>query len=141
MSIRLLAGEKRELFYAICLNGQMETLGDALIAKGSLSDVPAYPRVVMDAVLTHNAHGVLFCHNHPGGTIAPHDGAGPLHMAFAAGPDDLPAWRARLAAHGVAVEAAMDWPQGGQSIYFRDPDGHCLELASRGLWPGVWPAP
>ena len=69
--IRLLAGEKRELFYAICLNGQMETLGDALIAKGSLSDVPAYPRVVMDAVLTHNAHGVLFCHNHPGGTIAP----------------------------------------------------------------------
>lgn len=69
--VRLLEGEKRELFYAICLNGQMETLGDALIAKGSLSDVPAYPRVVMDAVLTHNAHGVLLCHNHPGGSIAP----------------------------------------------------------------------
>lgn len=68
---RLLAGEKRELFYAICLNGQLETIGDALIARGSLCDVPAYPRVVMDAVLTHNAHGVLLCHNHPGGTIAP----------------------------------------------------------------------
>lgn len=68
---RLLMGEKRELFYAICLNGQMETLGDVLIARGSLCDVPAYPRVVMDAVLTHNAHGVLLCHNHPGGTIAP----------------------------------------------------------------------
>lgn len=69
--VHLLAGEKRELFYAVCLNGQMETLGDALIAKGSLSDVPAYPRVVLDAALTHNAHGVLLCHNHPGGTIAP----------------------------------------------------------------------
>jgi len=69
--IRLLDGEKRELFYAICLNGQMETIGDVLVAKGSLSDVPAYPRVVLDAVLTHNAHGVIFCHNHPGGTIAP----------------------------------------------------------------------
>ncbi len=68
---RLLAGEKREMFYAICLNGQMETIGDALIARGSLSDVPAYPRVVMDAALTYNAHGVLLCHNHPGGTIAP----------------------------------------------------------------------
>lgn len=68
---RLLAGEKREMFYAICLNGQMETLGDVLIARGSLSDVPAYPRVVMDAVLTHNAHGVLLCHNHPGGAVAP----------------------------------------------------------------------
>jgi len=49
----------------------METLGAALIAKGSLSDVPAYPRIVVDAVLTRNAHGVLLCHNHPGGSIAP----------------------------------------------------------------------
>lgn len=68
---RLLKGEKRELFYAVCLNGQMETLGNALIAKGSLSDVPAYPRIVLDAALTYNAHGVLLCHNHPGGSIAP----------------------------------------------------------------------
>ncbi len=68
---RLLRGEKRELFYAICLNGQMETIGDVLIARGSLSDVPAYPRVVLDAVLTHNAHGVILCHNHPGGTLVP----------------------------------------------------------------------
>lgn len=69
--IRLLHGEKRELFYAICLNGKMETIGDVLIAKGSLSDVPAYPRIVMDAVLTHNAHAVLLCHNHPSGSAAP----------------------------------------------------------------------
>lgn len=69
--LRLLEGEKRELFYAICLNGQMETLACVQIARGSLSDVPAYPRVVMDAVLTHNAHGVLLCHNHPGGSVAP----------------------------------------------------------------------
>lgn len=69
--VSLLAGEKRELFYAVCMNGQMETLGAVLIAKGSLSDVPAYPRIVMDAVLTRNAHGVLLCHNHPGGTIVP----------------------------------------------------------------------
>jgi len=69
--MRLLEGEKRELFYAVCLNGQMETLACVQIARGSLSDVPAYPRVVMDAVLTHNAHGVLLCHNHPGGTVTP----------------------------------------------------------------------
>lgn len=69
--MRLLEGEKRELFYAVCLNGQMETLGNALIAKGSLSDVPAYPRIVLDAVLTYNAHGVLLCHNHPGGSAVP----------------------------------------------------------------------
>ena len=69
--IRLLMGEKREMFYAICLNGQMEVIGCALIAQGSLSDVPAYPRIVMEAVLTHNAHGVLLSHNHPGGSVTP----------------------------------------------------------------------
>ncbi len=69
--IRLLHGKKREMFYAICLNGQMETIADALIAQGSLSDVPAYPRIVLDAVLTHNAHGVLLCHNHPSGSVTP----------------------------------------------------------------------
>ncbi|HPJ01360.1 MAG TPA: DNA repair protein RadC [Candidatus Limiplasma sp.] len=69
--IRLLQGEKRELFYAICLDGQMQTLADVLIAKGSISDVPAYPRIVMDAVLTHNAHAVLLCHNHPSGSVMP----------------------------------------------------------------------
>jgi len=69
--VRLLDGEKRELFYAICLNGQMATLGNALIARGSLSDVPAYPRIVLEAALTYNAHGVLLCHNHPGGTVMP----------------------------------------------------------------------
>jgi len=29
--------------------------------------------------------------------------------------------------------AGSDWG-GGHSIYFRDPDGHLLELATPGLW-------
>ena len=70
----------------------------------------------------------------PGGTIPPHDGHGPLHVAFAVAAADLPAWEQRLAAHKVAIEGRTDWPRGGQSIYFRDPDGHLLELATPGLW-------
>ncbi|MDZ4820644.1 MAG: glyoxalase, partial [Planctomycetota bacterium] len=26
------------------------------------------------------------------------------------------------------------WPQGARSIYFRDPDGHLLELLTPGFW-------
>jgi catechol 2,3-dioxygenase-like lactoylglutathione lyase family enzyme len=70
----------------------------------------------------------------PGGTIPGHDGAGPLHMAFSIGKDELPRWERQLAAHGVAIEGATDWSRGGRSIYFRDPDGHLLELATPGLW-------
>jgi catechol 2,3-dioxygenase-like lactoylglutathione lyase family enzyme len=71
----------------------------------------------------------------PGGTIPGHDGAGPSHLAFAIPADELPAWEDRLAAHGVAIEGRTNWPRGGKSIYFRDPDGHLLELATPGLWP------
>ena len=37
----------------------------------------------------------------PGGTIPPHDGHGPLHLAFAIAGDALPQWEERLRAHGV----------------------------------------
>ena len=70
----------------------------------------------------------------PGGTIPPHDGHGPLHMAIAIAADALPRWEERLRDHGVAIEGRTDWSRGGHSIYFRDPDRHLLELATPGLW-------
>jgi catechol 2,3-dioxygenase-like lactoylglutathione lyase family enzyme len=71
----------------------------------------------------------------PGGTIPPHDGNGPLHVAFGVAADALAGWEAHLEAHTIAIEGRTDWPRGGKSIYFRDPDGHLLELATPGLWP------
>lgn len=71
------------------------------------------------------------------GEIPPHDGHGPLHCALAVAAADLPAWEARLAARGVPIEARTHWPRGSVSVYFRDPDGHLMELATPRLWP-VW---
>ncbi|GGG25177.1 VOC family protein [Chelatococcus composti] len=70
----------------------------------------------------------------PGGTIPPHDGNGPLHVGLGVPSEDMGAWEARLAAHGIPIEGRTEWPRGGRSIYFRDPDGHLVEL----LTPGVW---
>ena len=70
----------------------------------------------------------------PGGTIPPHDGAGRLHLAFAISAAELGEWRERLRSHGVPIEGEMNWPRGGTSLYFRDPDGHLVELATPGLW-------
>jgi catechol 2,3-dioxygenase-like lactoylglutathione lyase family enzyme len=70
----------------------------------------------------------------PGGTIPPHDGQGPLHMAFAVAAEDLPAWEERLQERSIAVEGRTRWAKGGESVYFRDPDGHLLEFATPGLW-------
>jgi catechol 2,3-dioxygenase-like lactoylglutathione lyase family enzyme len=70
----------------------------------------------------------------PGGIIPAHDGTGPLHVAFAVTSQELPQWEAQLEANGIEILSRVSWPRGGHSIYFRDPDGHLLEL----LTPGVW---
>jgi catechol 2,3-dioxygenase-like lactoylglutathione lyase family enzyme len=71
----------------------------------------------------------------PGGTIPGHDGDAGGHLAFAIAAADLPAWEARLAALGIAVESRVTWEAGGLSVYFRDPDGRSVELATPGIWP------
>ena len=70
----------------------------------------------------------------PRGVVPGHDGQGPVHMAFAIEAADYESWRERLAARGVALRGEMAWPKGGRSLYFDDPDGHLIELATPGLW-------
>ncbi|WP_306226241.1 VOC family protein [Bosea beijingensis] len=76
----------------------------------------------------------LLTQSSAGGTIPPHDGSGPLHIAFAIDAEELPVWEARLAELSIAVEGRMQWECGSTSLYFRDPDGNLLELATPGLW-------
>ena len=43
-------------------------------------------------------------------------------------------WQAHLTAAGVPIEAEVRWPQGGYSLYLRDPAGNSIELATAALW-------
>lgn len=63
-----------------------------------------------------------------------HDGDGQLHLAFSIRATDLNAWERRLAERGIAIVEHRSWERGGRSVYFRDPDGHLLELATPGVW-------
>jgi catechol 2,3-dioxygenase-like lactoylglutathione lyase family enzyme len=72
-----------------------------------------------------------------GGSLSipsPHNGDGELHIAFAISASELTRWEAWLQDNGIAVEEKRTWDGGGQSIYFRDPDRHLLEIASPGVW-------
>ena len=69
--LSILAGERTERFYVVSLNAKCNVLGRRKISEGSLSEVSAYPRMVMETALNYNAHSVLLGHNHPGGTCAP----------------------------------------------------------------------
>ena len=69
--VQLLRGRKEENFYVIGLNAQMQVLGNALISKGTVDEVQAYPRQVAAAVMRFNARYAVLCHNHPGGNVVP----------------------------------------------------------------------
>ena len=69
-----------------------------------------------------------------GGVIPGHDGDGHLHMAFAIEKKELKGWRGWLDEQGIEIESTVEWPRGGTSIYFRDPDRHVIELATPGTW-------
>lgn len=72
--------------------------------------------------------------HYPEGYIPPHDGSGPLHIGLAVTKEQQPHWEQHLAAHGIEIEGRMSWEHGGESIYFRDPDNHLLELVTPGIW-------
>ena len=74
----------------------------------------------------------------PGRSVPSHGTVGAGHLAFLATDDQLESWRGRLEAAGLAIEAEVEWPAGGRSIYFRDPAGNSLEFAPPSLWGGGW---
>jgi len=71
----------------------------------------------------------------PGGLVPGHAAIGPAHLAFAIDTADVSPWLERLASLGVSIESRVDWAAGGHSLYFRDPDGRSVELATPGTWP------
>ena len=70
----------------------------------------------------------------PRGHIPGHDGSGRLHMAFSIQESDAERWKQTLAARNVELISEICPEQGGISLYFHDPDGHVIELATPSIW-------
>lgn len=66
--------------------------------------------------------------------VPTHGAHGPGHVSFAMLPADISAWREHLAQNSVPIEAEITWPSGGFSLYFRDPAGNSVELATPQTW-------
>ena len=62
------------------------------------------------------------------------DATGSIHVAFGIARSDLSNWEAWLAQQGIPIEERKTWKHGGQALYFRDPDGHLLEVVTPGVW-------
>ena len=70
----------------------------------------------------------------PGGIIPPSDGKGELHLAFSVTKSKLDELEKWLLENKIQIESRVKWDRGGESIYFRDPDKHSIELALPRIW-------
>lgn len=66
--------------------------------------------------------------------VPPHGTIGKGHACFRVSGDNLDATAEKLKAAGIGIESEVHWPQGGRSIYFRDPGGNSLECAEAKIW-------
>jgi len=62
------------------------------------------------------------------------DARGAIHIAFGIARSELPSWERWLATQGIPVEFRKTWKYGSEALYFRDPDGHLLEVVTPGVW-------
>ncbi|CAN5645285.1 glyoxalase/bleomycin resistance/extradiol dioxygenase family protein [soil metagenome] len=67
-------------------------------------------------------------------SVPAHGALGPGHVAFSVQEQDLSEWREHLRRCGIPVESELEWPNGGRSIYVRDPAGNSVELAPARIW-------
>ena len=68
------------------------------------------------------------------GATADTDASGTIHIAFGIARSDFPAWERWLNEQGISIELRKTWKYGGKALYFRDPDGHLLEVVTPGVW-------
>lgn len=110
---------------------------------GGLLGLPVIGRVGGRHVFFRVGAGVLLVFD-PAATEVPpsnpalpvpvHGARGAGHVCFAASRAEIAAWRERLVAAGVEIEAEFDWPNGARSLYVRDPAGNSVEFAEPRLW-------
>lgn len=78
-----------------------------------------------------------------GSPIPLHGCRGMGHLAWRIAKEGFGPWRERLRRASVEIESEVTWPNGAHSLYFRDPFGNSLELATPTLWetPSLSAAP
>jgi catechol-2,3-dioxygenase len=72
---------------------------------------------------------VLLLHGR-GGHAPKHEDAGAHHVCLPVSESSINDWERHLMLNGVAVEGRVTQANGSVSLYFRDLDGHSLELAT-----------
>ena len=108
---------------------------------GEVLGLPVYQEVDKRLVFFRCAGQMLLVFNpllsaaqiSPSGPPA-HGTKGNGHVCFRSTLAELDDWQKHFDARGIAIERIVDWPDGGRSIYVRDPAGNSVEFAESKIW-------
>ena len=64
----------------------------------------------------------------------PHGASGNIHFAFEVNADEYVSAKNEIIQKGIIIEHEHEWKDKLLSFYFRDPDGHLLEIVQKGIW-------
>lgn len=81
---------------------------------------------------------VLLCfipeHSKEKNTPPPHFAYGKQHVAFEVKKDQYDQWKTSIRDGDIEIIQEQDWKNDTRSFYFRDPEGHLLEIVPEGMW-------
>ncbi len=70
-AVDLFIGKNYEEFWMIGVDSNRQVFHKKCLTKGTINEVSAYPRLVVQEILKYNVQNVIFTHNHPGGSVYP----------------------------------------------------------------------
>ena len=68
--------------------------------------------------------------------LPPHWASGSIHLAFEVSTADYESWKQKVRGAGIEIIHEQSWGDYLMSFYFKDPDGHLLEIVQEGMWDG-----
>ena len=66
--------------------------------------------------------------------LPPHYGKGQIHLAFEVARKDYQGIKEQVQSQDITIEHEQHWYDDFYSFYFRDPDGHSLEIVQEDMW-------
>ena len=112
--------DRYETLRLVCLNKKYELIYDGVISSGSLTEVLADPRPILETALVHKACFIALSHNHPSGDVTP------------SRDDEAAALRIESAAQAVGIVVVDQFILGRGAVYSLR-SGRVLVFASPSL--------
>ncbi len=97
--------DRYETLRLVCLNRKYELIYEGVVSSGSLTEVLADPRLILETALVHKACFIALSHNHPSGDVSP------------SREDEAAARRMVAAAEAVGIGVADQFILGRAAVY------------------------